>query len=124
MPANLENSAVASGLEKSSFHSNTKERQCQRMLNYHTAALISHTRKVMLQILQARILPYMNCELPDVQAAFRKCRGTRDQVDNICWIIKKSREFLKIIYFCFIDYAKALECVDYNELWKIIKENY
>ena len=94
------------------------------MLNYHTAALISHTRKVMLQILQARILPYMNCELPDVQAAFRKCRGTRDQVDNVCWIIKKSREFLKIIYFCFIDYAKALECVDYNELWKIIKENY
>ena len=108
MPENLENSVVASGLEKVSFHSNPKERQCQRMLNYHTVSLISHARKIMLQILQARLLQYMNCELPDVQAAFRKCRGTRDQVSNIRWVIKKVREFQKDVYFCFMDYVKPL----------------
>ena len=91
MPADLENSAVATGLEKVSFHSNPKERQCQRMLNYHTIALISHTSKVMLKILQARLQQYMNHELPDVQAGFRKGRGTRDQIANIHWIIKKTR---------------------------------
>ena len=75
----------------------------------------------MLKILQARLQPYMNHELPDVQAGFRKGRGTRDQIANICWIIKKAREFQKIIYFCFIDYAKAFDCVDHNKLWKILK---
>ena len=87
MPANLENSAVATGLEKISFHSNSEERQCQRMLNYHTVALISHTSKVMLKILQARLQQYINFELPEVQAGFRKERGTRDQIANIHWII-------------------------------------
>ena len=87
MPENLENSAVATGLVKVSFHSNPKERQLQRMLNYQTIALISHASKVMLKILQARLQQYMNCELPDVQADFRKGRGTRDQIANICWII-------------------------------------
>ena len=76
----------------------------------------------MFKILQARLQQYMNCELPDVQAVFRKGRGTRDQIANICWIIKKAREFQKIIYFCFIDYAKAFDCVDHNKLWKILKE--
>ena len=108
MPANLENSAVATGLEKVSFHSNPKERQCQRMLNYCTIALISHASKVMLKILQARLLQYVNCVLPDVQAGFRKGRGTREQIANIRWIIEKAREFQKYLYFCFIDYAKAL----------------
>ena len=119
MPANLENSAVATGLEKVSFHFNPKEKQSQRMLNYHTIALISHTSKVMLKILQARLQQYINCELPDVQAGFRKGRGTRCQIANIHWVIEKAREFQKNIYFCFIDYAKAFDCVDHNKL----KEN-
>ena len=93
MPANLENSAVATGLEKVSFHSNPKERQCQRMLNYCTIALISQASKVMLKILQARLQQYVNRELPDVQAGFRKGRGTRDQIANIHWNIKKARKF-------------------------------
>ena len=84
--------------------------------------LISHASKVMLKILKARLQQYVNCELPDVQAGFRKGRGTRDQIANICWIIKKSREFQKNIYFCFIDYAKAFDCVDHNLLWKILQE--
>ncbi|MCW0925848.1 reverse transcriptase family protein [Streptococcus anginosus] len=113
---------MATGLEKVSFHSNPKERQCQRMLNYHTIALISHASKVMLKILQARLQQYVNRELPDVQAGFRKGRGTRDQIANICWIIEKAREFQKNIYFCFIDYAKAFDCVDHNKLWKILQE--
>ena len=78
--------------------------------------------KVMHKILQARLQQYMNCELPDVQAGFRKDRGTRDQIANICWIIEKAREFQKNIYFCFIDYAKAFDCMDHNKLWKILKE--
>ena len=122
MPANLENSAVATGLEKVSFHSNPKERQCQRMLKLLHIALISHASKVMLKILQARLQQYMNSELPDIQVAFRKCRGTRDQIANICWIMEKVREFQKNIHFCFIDYAKAFDCVDHNKLWKILKE--
>ena len=89
MPANLENSAVATGLEKVSFHFNPKERQCQKCSNYRTIALISHASKVMLKILQARLQQYMNHELPDVQAGFRKVRGTRDQIASIRWIIKK-----------------------------------
>ena len=122
MPANLENSAVDTGLEKVSFHSNTKERQCYRMLKLLHNSLISHASKVMLKILQARLQQYVNCELPDVQAGFRKGRGTRDQIANSCWIMEKAREFQKNIYFCFIDYAKAFDCVDHNKLWKILKE--
>ena len=95
MPANLENSAVATGLEKVSFHSNPKERQCQRMLYYCTTALISHSSKVMLKILQARLQQYVNRELPVVQAGFRKGRGTRDQIANIRWIMEKAREVQK-----------------------------
>ena len=122
MPTNLENSAVAIGLEKVSFHSNPQKRQSQRMSVYHMIALISHASKVMLKILQARLQQYMNRELPDVQAGFRKGRGTRDQIPNICWIIKKARKFQKNIYFCLIDCAKAFDCVDHNKLWKILKE--
>ena len=95
MPANLENSAVATGLEKVSFHANLKEGQCQRMLKYWKIVLISHANKVMLKILQARLQQYMNQEVPDVQAGFRKGRGTRDQIANICWIIEKARDFQK-----------------------------
>ena len=90
--------------------------------NYRTIALISYTSKVMFKILQARLQQYLNCEFPDVQARFRKGRGTRDQIANICWINKKARECQKNIYFCFIDYAKAFDCVDHNNLWKILKE--
>ena len=122
MPANLENSAVATGLEKVSFHFNPKERQCQKMLKLLLIALISHASKVMLKILQARLQQYMNRELPHVQVGFRKGRGPRYQIANIHWITEKSREFQKIIYFCFIDYAKAFDCVDQNKLWKILKE--
>ena len=104
MPANLENSAVATGLEKVSFHSNAKE--CS---NYHTIALISCASKEMLKILQARIQQYVNHELQDVQAGFRKGRGIRDQIANICWIIEKAREVQENIYLCFIDYAKAFD---------------
>ena len=96
---------------------NTKE--CS---NYCTIALISHANKIMVKILQARLQQYMNQELPDVHAGFRKGRGTRDQIANIRWIIEKAREFQKNIYFCFIDYAKAFDCVDHNKLWKILKE--
>ena len=88
---------------------------------YCTILLNSHTSKVMLKILQARLQQYMNYELPDVQAGFRKGRETRDQIANICWIMKKAREFQKNIYFCFIDYAKAFDCVDDNKLWEISK---
>ena len=90
--------------------------------NYRTIALISHISKVMLKILQARLQQYVNRELLDVQAGFRKGRGTRDQIANICWIIKKASEFQKNIYFCFIDYAKDFDHVDLNKLWKILKE--
>ena len=122
MPANLENSAVATVLEKVSFHSGSKERQLKDCSNYCTIALISHASKVLLKILQARFQQYMNRELPDVQADFRKDRGTRDKIANILWIIEKAREFLKDMYFCFTDYAKAFDCVDHNKLWKILKE--
>ena len=122
MPANLENSAVVTGLEKVSFHSNPKERQCQRMLNYHTTALVSHASKVMLKILQSRLQQYVNREHPDVQPGFRKGKGSRDQIANICWVIEKARKLQENIYFCFIDYAKAFDCEDHNQLWKILKE--
>ena len=90
MPAHLENSVVATGLDKVSCHSNPKKRNAKECSNYHTIALIAHATKVMLKILQARLQQYVNCELPDVQAGFRKVRGTRDQIANICWIIKKA----------------------------------
>ena len=90
--------------------------------NYRTVTLISHASKVMLKILPVRLQQYMNPELPDVQARFRKGRGTRDQIANICWIIKKAREFQKYICFCFIVYAKTFDSVDHNKLWKILKE--
>ena len=90
--------------------------------NYHTIALISHASNVMLKILQARLQQYMNHELPDVQAGFRKGRGIRDHIANIHWIMQKAREFQKNIYFCFMDYAKAFDCVDHNKLWKILRE--
>ena len=93
MSANLENSAVATRLEKVSFHSSPKERNAKECLNYRTIAHISHTSKVILKIIQARLQPYVNRELPDVQAGFRKGRGTRDQIANIHWIIEKAREF-------------------------------
>ena len=167
MPANLENSAVATGLENVSFHSNTKKGQCQRMfkvlvsqscltlwdpmdcslpsssvhgipqarilewiaipfskecLNYCTIALISHASKVMLKILQAWLQQYVNRELPNVQAGFRKGRGTRDQIANKRWSTEKAKEFLRNTYLCFTDYAKALDTVDHNKLWKILQE--
>ena len=120
LSANLENLAVATGLKKVSFHSNPKERQCKGNWNYHTIALITHASKVMLKILQSRLQQYVNHELPGAQAEFRKGRGTRDQIANICWIIEKAREFQKNIYF--IDYAKAFDCVDHNNLCKVLKE--
>ena len=157
MPANLKNSRVATRLEKVSFHSNPKERQCWRMLKVPhnfthvtclenlmdrgawwaaiygftqswtrlkrlSAAAAAHASKVMLKILKARLQHYMNCEFPDVQAGYRKGRGTREQIDTIHWIIEKAREFQKNIYFCFIDYTKSFDCVNHNKLWKILKE--
>ena len=95
MPANSENSAVATELEKVSFHSSPKEGQCQKCSNYHTIVFISHASKIMLKILQARLHQYLNQELPDVQAEFRKGRGVRDQIANIHWIIEKAKEFKK-----------------------------
>ena len=116
MPANLENSAVATGLEKVSFHSSAKERHAKECSNYRTIALISHASKVMLKIIQAKLQQYVTHEFPDRQAGFRKGRGTRDQIANIHWIIEKAREVQKNIYFCFIDYTKAFGCVDHNKL--------
>ena len=89
---------------------------------YRTIALISHAGKVMLKILQARLQQYVNHEIPNVQACFRKGRGTRDQIANICLVMEKAREFQENIYFCFIDNAKTFDCVDHNKLWKILKE--
>ena len=121
MPANLENSAVATGLEKSVFIPMPKKGNAKECSDYCTIALISHASKVILElkILQARLQQYR--ELVDVQAGFRKCRGPRDQIANVLWIMEKAREFQKNIYFCFIDYAKAFDCVDHNKLWKILQ---
>ena len=99
-----------------------KKGDAKECSNYDTIALISHASKVMLKILQARLKKYVNCEFPDVQAGFRKGRGTRDQIANIHWIIEKAREFQKSIYFCFIDYTKAFDCVNHSKLWKILEE--
>ena len=116
MPANLENSAVATGLEKSVFIPILKKGNAKGCSNYRTLPLISHASKVILKILQARLHQYVNCERPDVQAGFRKGRGNRDQFANIRWIIKKAGEFQKNIYFCFVDYAKVFGCVDHRIL--------
>ena len=112
MPANLENSTVATGLEKVSFHSIPKKGNAKECWKYWTIALISHASKVMLKILQHGLQQYVNHELPDVQAGFRNGRETRDRIANICWIIEKAREFQENIYFCFIECAKAFDCVD------------
>ena len=108
--------------KKSVFILTQRKGNAKECSNYHTFALISHSSKVMLKILQARLQQYVNHELPDVQAGFRKSRGTREKVASVCWIIKKAREFQKNIYFRFIDYAKAFDCVDHNKLWDILKE--
>ena len=121
MPANLENTAVATGLKRSVFIPIPKKGNAKECSKYCTIALISHASKLMLKILQTRLQQYMDRELPDVQAGFRKSRGSEDQIANICWIIEKAREYQKNIYFCFIDYAKAFDCVDHNKLWKILK---
>ena len=114
MPANLENSAVATGLENICFIPIPKKGNAKDCSNYRTVALISQAGKVTLKILQARLQQYVDCELPDVQAGFIKGRGTREQIANMCWIIKKAREFQKNIYFCFIDYTKALVWITTN----------
>ena len=103
-------------MKRSVFIPIPKKGSAKEYSNYCTIALNSHTSKVMLKILQARLQQYMNRELPDVQAGFRRDRGTRDQIANILWIIEKAREFQKNIYFCFVDYAKAFDCVNHNKL--------
>ena len=108
--------------KRSIFIPVSKKGNAEECSNYRTITIISHVSKVILKILQAKLQQYVNCELPDVQAGFRKSRGARDQIENIRWIIEKAREFQKNIYFCFIDYAKAFDCVDDNKLWKILKE--
>ena len=108
--------------KRSVFIPDLKKGNAKECSNYCTIALISHASKVMLKILQARLQQYVNSEAPDVQSGFRKGRGTRDQIASICWIIEKAREFLKNIYFCFIDYAKAFDCVGHHKLWKILKD--
>ena len=121
MPANLETQQWPQNWKRSVFIAIPKKGNAKKCSNYHTIALISHT-KVMLKIVKARLQQYGNHELPDVQAGIRKCRRTRDQIENIHWIMEKSRELEKNIDFCFIDYAKVVDCVDHNKLWKIKKE--
>ena len=101
---------------KGRFSFQSQKGNAKECSNYRTIALIAHASKVIIKILQARLQQYVNRELPDVQAGFRKGRGSRDQIANICWIMEKAREFQKNIYFCFIDYAKAFDCVDHNKL--------
>ena len=115
MPADLENSAVGHRAGKDQFSFESQRNAMPKNAHYCTVALISHASKLMLKILQAKLQQYVNCELPDVQAGFRKGRGTRDQIANICWIMEKAREFQKNIYFCFINYAKAFDCVENSE---------
>ena len=99
-----------------------KKGNAKECSNYHTITLISHASKAMLKIVQARLQQYVNRELPEVHAGFRKCRGIRDQISNIYWIIEKASEFQKNIDLCFLDYAKACDCVDHNKMWKILQE--
>ena len=120
MPATFENSAVATDLKRSAFIPIPKKGNDKECSNHRTVALISHASEVMLKILQVRLQQYMNYELPDIQAGFRKGRGTRNQIVTNHWIIKKAREFQKNI--CFIDYTKAFDCVDHKKLWKILQE--
>ena len=123
--ANIENSICQYGklssghrIGKGQFSFQSQRRAMpKKCSNDCTIALISHASKIILKILQASLQQYVNCELPDVQAGFRKDKGTRDQIDNTHWMIKKAREFQKNIYFCFLDYAKAFDCVDHNKLW-------
>ena len=122
MPTNLQNSAVPENWKRPVFIPIPKKANVKECSNYHTIALISHASKVMLKILQARLQQYVNQELPDVQAGFRKGRETRGQISNICWIKEKAREFQKSIYSCFIDYTKASHCVDHNKVWEILQE--
>ena len=122
MPANLENSQWPQDWKRSVFIPIPKKAYARQCSNYYRIALISHTSKVMVKILQARLQQYVNRELSDVQAGFRKGRGTRDQIASICQIIKRARQFQKNFNFCLIDYAKAFDCVDLSKLWKILKE--
>ena len=124
MPANLENSSGGhkTGKSQFSFQSQRKAMQKKECSNYCTIALISHTSKIMLKIIQPRLQQDVNCELTDVQAGFIEGRGTKDQIANIHWIIKKAREFQRNIYFYFIDYTKAFDYVDLNKLCKILQE--
>ena len=108
--------------KRSAFIPNSKKAKVKECSNYRTTALILHASKIMLKILQVRLQQYVNCELADVQAGFRKGRGTRDQIANIRWIIEKTRALQRNVYFCFIDYTKAFDCVDHSKLWKILKE--
>ena len=109
-------------LEKIRFIPMPKKDNVKECSKYHTTVLISHANKVRLKILQGRLQEYLNQELLDVEGGFRKGRGTRDQIANICWIMEKTREFQKNTYICFIDYLKAFDCVDHDKLWKILKE--
>ena len=122
MPANFETQQWPQDWKSSVFIPIPKKGNAKECLNFPTIILISHASEVMLKIPQARLQHYMNHELPDVQAGFRKGRGTRYQIVSICGIIEKERELQKNIYFCFIDYAKAFNCVDHNKLWKILKD--
>ena len=119
MPEKLEDSAVPTGLDKVSFYSNPKERYCQGMIKLPHNCIHLTSSKVILKILQPRFQKYVNCEISDVQAGFRKGRKTRDQIANIRWIMQKARDFQENIYFCFIYYDKAFDCMDHNKLWKI-----
>ena len=121
MPANVENSAVSTGLEKISFHYSPKERQCQNLLNYHTIALISHSSEVMLKILQRGFNSSWTVNFQMFKLDLEKAEEP-NQIANICWVIEKAREFQENIYFCFIDYVKTFECLDHNKQWKILKE--
>ena len=109
--------------KRSDFFPIPKKGNAKECSNYHTIALISHASHIMLKILQARLQQYRYWELPDVQAGFRKGRGTKEQIASICWVIEKAKEFQKNIYFCFTDYAKAVDCADHNKLWKIRNRN-
>ena len=122
MPANLENSIVVTKLERSAFIPIPKKDKAKECSNCRKIALISWASKVKLKIFQARLQQYVNRELPDVKALFRKGRGTRDQTANSNCILDKPREFQKNSYFCFINYTKAFDCMDYDKLWKILQE--
>ena len=116
MSASLENSAEATGLEKVSFYFNPKKGSTKECSNYYTIVLISHASKVMLKIFQVSLQQYMNWELPNLQARFRKGTVTRDQIANFWWIIEKAQKFQKNLYYCFFDYTKVFDCVDHNKL--------